>query len=264
MTLLRTISAELRKTVSLPAAYAAVAVTLLGSLGVSLLNASFVRRSIESGRTETVASTAAVDAVLAAAPLGTVGAVILGVVVISSEYTANSTDAGGGRQLTTTLTATPHRLTVFTAKVVAVVLLVLASAVAAIPASLAVAHRVIGDPGVASDGLADVVGRSAGAALYWMLTALIALGVTVLTRNGIIPLVVLIANSSLVSVSLLLTRLTSLAYWLPDIAGSRMFARDPGGLLDDAPDPVPGGLAMAAWAVAWLAVAAVTFARHDA
>ncbi|MFC3999186.1 ABC transporter permease [Nocardiopsis sediminis] len=263
MTLLHAVAAELRKAATLPATLVAIAVAALGSLAITLLNSVNVRAAIDSGRLDTVAYTSPVEAVFAAVPMGTVGAVILGVVVISSEYTANSPDAGGGRQITATLTATPRRLTLLAAKACTAVLLVLATAAVALPACLAVAQSVIGEAG-ASDGLGDVVARSAGAALYWALTALMALAVTVLTRSGIVPLIVLIANSSLVSVSFLLTRLTDLAYALPDLAGMGLFAGDTRAGADGALDPLTGGVAMAAWAFGLLAVSALVLTRRDA
>ncbi|WP_433532834.1 hypothetical protein ACQPYA_12990 [Micromonospora sp. CA-263727] len=263
MILARAAAAELRKTVTLPAALVAIAIAALGSLGITLLNTLNVRSAIQSGQLESVAYTSPVEAVFSAIPLGTVGAVILGVVAISSEYTANSPDAGGGRQITATLAATPRRVTVLAAKASAVVLLIAATAAVTITACLALAHLIVGDAGATPDD-ADTLGRGFGAALYWTLTGLIALAITALTRSGIIPLIVLIANSSLVSVSLLLTNLTPLAYWLPDLAGMRLFARDPWGMFEDALDPLTGGLVMTAWAIALLAVSGVVFTRRDA
>jgi hypothetical protein len=256
------IAAELRKTATLPATFAALAVALLGPVLITLINAVAVRHALVAGRTDLVAYTSPVEAAFSAVPLGTVGAVILGVVAISSEYTSNSRDAGGGRQITATLTAAPRRARVLAAKAVAVLLLVAAVAATAIPASLALAYAVIGDAAPAATTREDVVPRALGAALYWALTGLIALSVTVVTRSGVVPLIVLIANSSLVSVSLLLSNLTPLARYLPDLAGIRLFARD--SALDDALDPLAGGLVMAAWTIGALAVAGAVLHRRDA
>ncbi|GGM87232.1 hypothetical protein ACFFX1_05895 [Dactylosporangium sucinum] len=74
----------------------------------------------------------------------------------------------------------------------------------------------------------------------------------------------LIANSSLVSVSYLLSRVTALARFLPDLAGIRLFARESFAAFDDALDPLIGGLIMAAWTLGLLAVSAVVFTRRDA
>src|SRR5699024_3755652 len=95
--------AEVAKAATLPATSVAVAVTVLGCLGPTVLNALYSRDLMESGAALVPADTSPVEAAYAACPLGTVGAIVLGVVAISSEYTSNSTDAGGGRQISATL-----------------------------------------------------------------------------------------------------------------------------------------------------------------
>lgn len=263
MTLLRALAAELRKALTLPAVWAGIAVALLGSLGITLLNAFTARNALAAGRAdELLASTSPFETAYAAAPLGTVGAVVIGVVVISSEYTTGGPDAGGGRQLSTTLTAMPRRLGVLAAKAVIVVLLVAVTALVTLPACLALARAVIGDAGIETVATQEALLRWLGAALYWTLTGLLAFAITVLTRSGIIPLIVLVVNSSLVSVSLLLTNITPLAHWLPDMAGRRLF----GGMdtVEGGLDALPGGLVMGAWTVALLVVAGSVFSRRDA
>jgi ABC-type transport system involved in multi-copper enzyme maturation permease subunit len=262
MSFRNTFVAELRKAVTLPATWVALAVTLFGSVGVTVLNAVAVRAALDSGARESVAFSSAFDTAYAAVPLGTVGAVVIGVVVMSSEYAANSTDAGSGRQITATLAASPRRTGLLVAKAQTVVLLVAMTAAAAIPASAAVARLLIGAGPPETVSLDDALVRSVGAALYWTLTGLMALAITTLTRSGIIPLIVLIVNSSLVSFSLLLTNVTPLAHWLPDMAGRRLFLGMPtveGGL-----DTGPGAVVMAAWTLALLAVAGVVLSRRDA
>jgi ABC-2 type transport system permease protein len=263
MTLLRTLAAELRKTAALPGSLGAAAVAVLGTLGITIINALSVRGALRAGQPDRVAYTSPAEAVFSAVPLITVGAVILGVIVISSEYTANSPDAGGSRQITATLAATPRRLVLIAAKVAALTVHILATAAITIPICLTVAHLVIGAP-FAAGTLGATVARAAGAALYWTLTGLIALAITILTRSGIIPLIVGIVNSSLVSASVLLAHVTSLAYYLPDLAGMRLLADDPLGMFEEALDPLTGGLVMAAWALGLLAFSAVVFIRRDA
>lgn len=263
MTPLRALTAELHKAATLPAVWAGIAVALLGSLGITLLNALTTRSAIAGGRAhELVADTSTFETAYAAVPLGTVGAVVIGVVLMSSEYVAASPEAGGGRQLTTTLSALPQRLTVLAAKAVTVAALVTATAAVTIPACVALARGILGDGGHETVTGQEALLRSGGAALYWALTGLIALAITALARSGIIPLVVLVTNSALVSISLLLTNITPLAHWLPDMAGRRLF----GGIdtVDGGLDALPGGLVMGAWTVALLTVAGIVFARRDA
>jgi hypothetical protein len=259
----RILHAELRKALTLPATLVAAGISVAASVALAAYNAGGVRAAIDSGRLDTVGYTSPVEAALSATPLGTVGAVIVGVVAISSEYAVNSTDAGGGRQVAATLAAAPGRVAVLGAKAITVVLLVAAMAAVALPVSLATARHIIG-----SEAPAEPVGtialRAAGVALYWVLTALLALGIATLARSGTLPLVVLIANSSVVSFSFLLSNLTPLACYLPDLAGMRLFAQESWAMVDDALDPVTGGLVMGAWALGLLVVAGFAFARRDA
>jgi len=255
MTLLRTIVGEFRKTLTLPAALVALGIALFGTIAVSLLVAS-------SSAGHAAHSTPA-SVVFNTVPLGTVGAVILGVIVISSEYTANTPDAGGGRQISATLVATPHRLVLLLSKVVVIVVLIVVTAVTAIAVSLGLAQVILGTTGGHED-LSDMIARSAGVALYWTLMSLIALAVTVFTRSGIVPLIWFIANSSLISVSLLLSKLTSLARYLPDLAGMRLFATPSSLAVQDPLEPLTGGLVMAAWAIVLLTASTLAFTRRDA
>ncbi|MGC4940574.1 hypothetical protein [Kribbella sp. DT2] len=258
----RLIAAELRKTLTLPSTAVALAVAVLGPIALAVLNAFNVRDALRSGETDSATYTSAAEAALSAVPLGTAGAMVLGIVVISSEYTANSTDAGGGRQISTTLSAAPRRWLVLVAKSVVVAALVVLAAVVALSAALAAATAIIGDAAPADSG--TPWGRFVGAALYWTLAALMALAITVLARSGIVPLIVLIANGTVISASFLLWKVTSLARYLPDLAGTRLFAGDSFTSVDDALPAVTGGLVMAAWAAALLLVAGVVLTRRDA
>ncbi|RCS61287.1 ABC transporter permease [Microbacterium sp. JB110] len=264
MSLLRTILTELRKTATLPGAWAGMAVAVLGSVALTILNAVTVRGAVTSGQSERVADTSPFETAFAMMPLGTVGAVVIGVVAMSSEYTAARTDADGGRQITTTLTAIPGRLRLLTAKALSVIVLVTAIAIVAVPLSVVVANVIIGDAGTEIVSIDHAVRRWAGGALYWTLMGLIAFAITVLARSGIIPLIILIANSSVVSFSLLLTNLTPLAHWLPDMAGRNLFGFPEDSVVPGGLEPIPGAIVMGCWTLALLIVAGVVFRRRDA
>ena len=261
MTVSGVVLAELRKTTTLPAAWAGVAVMALLSEALTAFNALSVRSALAAGRPDDTAFGSAFETAFAAVPLGTVGAVIIGVIAMGSEYTSNSADVGGGRQLSATLAAVPQRITLLAAKAVTVTLVVRASAALTLLGTVGIASLIIGSQAT-SDVTGDVVLlRSLGTALYWVLTALIALAITMLTRSGAVPLTILLVNSSLVPVSLLLTDLTPLAHWLPDMAGRGLLGID---TVDGGLAAVPGAFVMAGWTVLLLAVAAFVFSRRDA
>ncbi|AXX29799.1 ABC transporter permease [Actinosynnema pretiosum subsp. pretiosum] len=177
-------------------------------------------------------------------PGGAVGAVVLGVVVISGEY--------GNGQITTTLAAVPRRWVLLLGK--AFVVVVAVGVLAAVAVGV-----VVGVEG--SWGADGVLGRALGTVVYWVLTALMAFAVAVVARSGLVPVVVFAVNGTVVSASYLLLRVTPLAMYLPDVAGVRMFAG--ADFHGEALPPVTGGLVMAGWAAAAVVAAGVVFARRD-
>jgi ABC-2 type transport system permease protein len=76
-----------------------------------------------------------------------------------------------------------------------------------------------------------------------------------------VTLTVLIVNSSVVSVSYLLTKVTPFAAYLPDIVGAHMFLNEVG---DTDIAPLTAGLVMTAWVAALLALGAWLFERREA
>ncbi|MFJ8916647.1 ABC transporter permease [Amycolatopsis sp. NPDC102389] len=240
---MRAYRGELRKLASLPSVWAAVAVGVLLPAAFTFLNAKAAAR--RGGN---------VDLGFQELAFGVVGAIILGVVAVSSEYTTEGENAGGGRQITTSLTVVPSRWRSLIAKL---------AAVSTVVAGLAAVSSTINLTTVEALGAgASDFGRLPGVVLYWVLTALLASGLTLLTRNGILPLTVLILNTSVVTVTYLLSKLTPLAAFFPDLAGFRLFIKRV-----DLPvqlSPVTGGLVMTAWVAALLAAGFLVFRGRDA
>lgn len=222
--------AELLKLAGLPSAWVAAGLGLLVPLLLTALNARAVPAGTDAGFRELT--------------VGVLGPLVLGTVAAGSEYR--------GGQLRTSLVCVPSRPRLLAAKTGAVTLTVaVLAALSAVPA-LAVAGALTGGAGP----------RIAGVVVYWTLGALLAYGITLLARSGVLPLTVLIVNTTAVSFSYLLTKVTPLAAYLPDLAGARMYLHDmdvPGDLA-----PVTGGLVMAAWVAALLGVAGYAFHRRDA
>lgn len=257
------ISAELRKVVSLRATLVAVVLCVLAAPTIALLNASSLRARLDAGDAESLTRWPATEVGLQSAILGAVAAVVLGVVIMSSEYTVNATEAGGGTQITTSLTCVPRRGAFFAAKVIALGLVTVPLAAAALATGIAAAQIRLGEYGQSTGELLDALGwRPLGAVAYCVCMAMLALAITTATRSGLIPLVVLVVNGSVVSVSLLLSKVTPVAKFLPDAAGLHMFAR--GTAFADPLSPVWGGVVLLAWTVAALVAGAFVFGRRDA
>ena len=240
------IRAELTKLTSLPAVWIAVAIGLVLPAGVAVLNAS-------NSRARPSADTGFRDLAI-----GVIAAIVIGVVAVSSEYLAEGEESGGSRQITTSLTAVPSRSRFLLAKAAAIAATV--GLLALITSAITLTATDLSSADV-SIGTSDLP-RALGIAAYWIFSALLAAGITLITRSGIIPLSVLIVNISVVSVSFLLTKVTHFAYYFPDLAGTHLFLRasdDPVGL-----SPVVGGLVMGLWVAAVAGIGATVFVRRDA
>jgi hypothetical protein len=249
---LSAVRAEVRKLLGLPTAWAGLVLGSLLAPLVVLLNAPYTRRAVADG---TIADTS--DLGLQDLGIGLIGPMVLGVVIISSEYTNTGHDAPRARQLTATLTSMPGRLHLLAAKAAALVLVAAAQAALVATATLTLTQVLHG-----SYVPVPAAGRIAAAVLYWTLIALLSFAITLITRNGIVPLTFLIVNSTVVSVSYLLTKVTDLAAYLPDIVGPQMFLQTSD--FDVRIAPVTAGLVMTAWIAALLAVGGYLFHRRDA
>jgi hypothetical protein len=257
---LNTIIAELRKVLSLPSTFVAAGISLVGTCGLAALSANSLRKKLDTG---VLVETSTTDAGLAFIPFGVIGAIVLGVVIISSEYTSNNAQIGGGRQILTSLASVPRRGLLLTAKAIVLALVTGILAAVTIPCTIVLSQALLGKHGHSLNEVAEAIGwRIAGAIVFWIFTALIAFAITVVTRSGVVPLIVLIANSALVSVTFLLTKITRLARYLPDVAGAQMFAMDYPA--EDMLGPLSGGVVMGAWTVGLLLIAGTMFARRDA
>lgn len=243
---MRALRSELSKLASLPFTWIAFAAGLIVPVGITTITSLTSTPGSNTGFSELA--------------IGVVGAIVLGVSVIGSEYTTEGEESAGGRQITTTLTATTKRTRLLIAKIAAVVIATALMAALAIVAVFTTAHLLVAD-GALPPLDASMLGRMGGALVYWVLMALLGFGLTVLTRNGIIPMAVLVANSSAVTVTYLLAQSIPAANWLPDLAGMRMFTTVDTGVHVS---PLTGGLVMAAWVAALLAAAGVVFSRRDA
>ena len=184
-------------------------------------------------------------------------AIVIGVLAVSSEYRINSATPAASRQIGTTLLAQPFPWVVVLVKAGVVAVLTALTAALALALSGGVAHLVLGE----FDWGPRPTVRILAAVGFWVSIALLASGVTWVTRSGLIPLVVLILNSSLLSLTYLLSQVTDLVRFLPDAAAI-------GVVLTTAPlepqSPLAVGVILASWPIAALLIGGLALTRRDA
>lgn len=195
----------------------------------------------------TALGTVVAGAVLGAAgtqvvPLLQVGPILLGVLAVATEY--------AGRQIATTLLATPNRFRLLAGKTIAY--LVTATVTSAAALAAARLARTVRDAGQVP------AWPIAGAVVHLVLIGLLALGLAVLLRSLIAPLVGLLALVLIVSP--LVAGWTGHARWLPDRAGRLLYLPDADPLLT----PVTGTIVLLTWIGLAAAAAGSTFRVRDA
>lgn len=150
------------------------------------------------------------------------------------------------------------RWTAVAAKFAAVLLLVVAVAAIGCALALLSADHFLGADAPTLDADRWILGARGVA--YLILTGLLAFGLTIVMRSALIPLIYLVANSTVVSVGYLLAHLTSLAWYLPDTSGMSLVRIPPE---TGQPSALVGGLVMSLWVASALLAAALIHARRD-
>lgn len=258
---MRAFNAEISKLFSLPGIWLAFLIGALAPAFIALMDSMAQKEEIIAG-----VSTRLAEVGYIGLALGVQGVIILGVLAVSSEYLTESSESGGGQQISTSLMVVSSRLHLLLAKAGAVIMTSILLCIVAMMTTLFATRLILGEYTPAFEW-----SRLIGAVCYWAFTGLLAFGITVLTKSSIVPLAVLIINSSVVSFSVLLYKVTKLAFYLPDRAGFEMFmftsdnSNTPttGSLFDSYFTPFTGGLVMFAWVAVIFIVAAIVFHRRD-
>ncbi|WP_445996856.1 ABC transporter permease [Okibacterium fritillariae] len=162
-------------------------------------------------------------------------------------------------QLRTTALATPRRGRVLAAKLIVIAALAILIGLVATTAAVLLKHAALGERGLRIDQFTPGMGWNLlGVALNYLLIAVIAASITVLTRTVVATLVVLVP--SVLGLTLSLLGFFPAVRYLPDLAGIQLLTRYPGvGLLE----PVAGASVMAGWAALLGGAAWFTFRRRD-
>ncbi|MFG2550660.1 ABC transporter permease [Streptomyces sp. NPDC048581] len=181
---------------------------------------------------------------------GQIAAISFGAMAVSSEY------HGGALRLT--LAAVPHRGRWFAAKVAAIAVPALLVGLVTAVAALAVARAGLGS---AADALtvAEQLRGVLGCAIYLMLIALFAAGLTAVLRSGVATLSILIPFILVVSF-VIGDAAGTIADFLPDKAGQIVLHQTYDGTLG----PWSGLAVTALWTAAALLAGAWSVRRRDA
>ncbi|GGG19566.1 ABC transporter permease [Paenibacillus aceti] len=253
---MRALNAELSKLFSLPGIWLAFLIGALAPAVIAALDSIVEKEDIIAG-----VSTRLAEIGYSGLGFGVQGVIILGVLSVSSEYLTESSESGGGQQITTSLTVVPSRPHFLMAKAGAVTVTSILLCMVAMMTTVSATHLILGEYAPAFEA-----SRLIGVVCYWTFTALLAFGITVLTKNGIIPLTVLIINSSVISFSFLLSKITKLAFYLPDRAGIEMFMSfndESNAIFNRFHTPFTAGLVMLVWVAVFFIVAVIVFHRRD-
>lgn len=244
--------AEFLKAVSLPAVWVAGVIAVFCPMLFTAITVMQIHRNRASGRTGAFVST--VDLGFSEFLFTMITAIVVGVVIASSEYTPSNTRPGAGRQVTTTLIACPHRLKAFVTKTFVLAGLSVVLASLSIGLAMTVASTI--DP-----QWGETPRRFVGAVFYWTMVALMSYSVAFIMRTTLVPIAVLGLNQSFISISFLLLKVTSLAKYLPDLAGVSLVSREA------AFKPLQaelGAIVMSSWTIILLAIACLCFVQRDA
>lgn len=248
------IGAEIRKISTLLPIRLALLAVLVATAFLAWMNAHIFLQEAAQGDVEGISLTGVNSALVCLAACA-----YIGVTVVSQEYQSLPQEVNGGSQSFSTLLSQPRR------SVRNLIKLVLAGgvsgivAVCALAESEAISRFILGDlmPGVRQTDW-SIHGR---VVLYSILIAMLGSGVTLLLRNGLIPVIYLVASSTVISVGYLLAQRWSWAWYLPDAAGPALIR--PSGPEAGMPSPLAAAVALVTWVVVTTVVALFVDSRRD-
>lgn len=165
---------------------------------------------------------------------------------------------GGGKQIRTTLTATPKRGRVFIAKAILLAVTVAAIAFLTMAGTIIITHAVSNSDLNTWQLSPEIWANIGGVTIAWTLTALIAFAVGTLARTAILPLILI--TPLVIGIGDFLASFWDGARFLPVAAGAAMYSDPASGSYLPA---LTGGAVQALWALALLVAAGITFTRRD-
>ncbi|WP_125100346.1 ABC transporter permease [Leucobacter chromiireducens] len=180
------------------------------------------------------------------------------VLIVALAALWSGSEYGSGKQIRTTLVATPKRLRVFIVKAVLLAVLVALIAFVTMTGTIMITHAAA-ETGIDPWTLTPAIWANlGGVTLAWTLTALIAFAVGTLARTAILPLILIVPL--VIGVGDFLAGFWAGARFLPTTAGAALYNDPASGTFLD---PAMGALVHAGWAIVLLVSAGVVFTRRD-
>ncbi|MEW9530156.1 ABC transporter permease [Microbispora sp. NPDC049125] len=244
--------AELTKLRTVRGPMVALGLVLAVGAGIGALDGLSARGAIESHNPMLRPDFTAEQAGLVGIQYALLPMIVFGVLLVTGEY--------GSGMIGVSLLAVPRRGRFYAAKLTVGALAAVAVTVPATVASVTVTQLALGPYGT-SPLAPGVPAAMAGAVVYLTLMCLLTAGVTVMARNALVPLAVLLplvmAGSQILSV---IDATSELSRFLPDRAGAQLTLVEPG-----AGDmgPAAGLAVLLAWTVAALAGGHLALRRRD-
>ena len=137
---MRAFNAELSKLFSLPGIWLAFLIGAFAPAVIAALDSTAQKEEIIAG-----VSTRLSEVGYIGLALGVQGVIILGVLAVSSEYLTESSESGGGKQITTSLTVVSSRLHFLLAKAGAVTVISILLCIVAIITTVSATHLILGE-----------------------------------------------------------------------------------------------------------------------
>lgn len=165
---------------------------------------------------------------------------------------------GTGKQIRTTLLASPNRGAVFAVKALLLAVTIAIIGFLTMAGAITITH-LAGDTGVDPWKLTPAIWLNIGAVtLSWTLMALIAFAVGVLARTAVLPLILI--TPLVIGIGDFLATIWVGAKYLPVTAGAALYSDPASGTYLE---PAVGGLVQGAWALGLLTAAGISFIRRD-
>ena len=263
--LVRSLKAEVRKTMGLPGAWLGAALAIFLPLLIEYYTDHGLAARLAAGDPDAPAQLGNVGVI--GLYVGTTGIVVLAVSVVVSEYASDprtSGASGAPRQVTTTILVQPRRGASVAAKLLVVLGAATVLLAVAWTATYSLCRHLLGS----SVPFEPVPWwMLTGILTWWVFSAMASMALAMATRSALVSMTVLVAMSTMISPGVLLIKSTDAARFLPDTAAVRLIANPTTLNYDRLVELLPIPMAAAvctAWAGGCAAVCCWVWMRRDA